>query len=233
MLAFGTLIKTQLIAMAPAVVLALVLLSGIPQRTRIRWRPLAVGTAVAAVPLITYYVLGQTVWDRPVIDRVSDVVGARDPQNQRTLAGLASYVWQAYLPRLPFLDDWFGGYALKSLWVDGLLGRFGWLDYRFPAWVLTLGSSALALIGVGAVVALVRARDAVRRRASGGVFVTCSMQWGSPLPWRWRATCTALETTGSSSSRRGTCSRSCRSTRLRWRSPHGRWAGATCTWGAP
>jgi predicted membrane protein DUF2142 len=132
-LGLGALVKTQLIAYAPAVVLALVLLSA--RARTVPWRALAAAAAATIAPLLVYYVLGQTVWERPVIDRVGAVTAVSEP----TLNGMVSYVWQSYLPRLPFLQDWFGGLALKNLWVDGLIGRFGWLDYTFPRWVYWVG----------------------------------------------------------------------------------------------
>jgi Predicted membrane protein (DUF2142) len=171
-LAVGALVKTQLIAYAPAVLLAFALLL---MRVRGPWRmrSAAAGAVALAVPLLGYFVLGQTVWDRPVIDRVGEVAESGSP----TVTGMVSYVWQSYLPRLPFLQDWFPGLPLKNLWIDGLVGnKFGWLDYSFPSWVLTLGTLALALVAAGAVATLYRYRVAVGRRAGEAlVYVTAAV----------------------------------------------------------
>jgi 4-amino-4-deoxy-L-arabinose transferase-like glycosyltransferase len=164
-LAIGTLAKTQLLAFAPAVAVAWLLLAVRRRggRPALAWRPLAIGAAAVIAPLAAYYVLGQTVWDRPVLDRVGAVTTAASAEPNVT--GLISYSWQLFLPRPPFLDDWFPGFALKRLWLDGLVGRFGWLDYTFPGWVRALGALAVALVAAGALATLARNGRAVRRRA--------------------------------------------------------------------
>ena len=46
-----------------------------------------------------------------------------------------SYVWQFYLPRLPFMDDLFGVYPLWEVYFQGFVGRFGHFFFDFPQWV--------------------------------------------------------------------------------------------------
>ncbi len=65
-----------------------------------------------------------TLWDRPLFDRVGEVAstpsvaGARLPR----LRGQLSYLWQEYLPRLPFMQDLFPGFAP---WRSGSAGSSG------------------------------------------------------------------------------------------------------------
>src|SRR5262249_20594885 len=52
------------------------------------------------------------------------------------LRQLASYVWQFYLPRLPFMDPSIGGtYAVQDAWVRTFIGSFGSLEIEFPRWI--------------------------------------------------------------------------------------------------
>jgi hypothetical protein len=76
----------------------------------------------------------------------------------------ASYLWQFYLPRLPFMTDLQAGIPLYNVWFKGFIGRFGWLDTAFAGPVYTgaliVFAGLLALAGV----ALWRARAALARR---------------------------------------------------------------------
>jgi 4-amino-4-deoxy-L-arabinose transferase-like glycosyltransferase len=81
-----------------------------------------------------------------------------------------SYTWQLYLPRLPSQIDQFGFSAPYETWIKGFAGRFGWLDYQVPEWVVGIARdvvfAGLALIAI----ALVRGRRAVwRHRLEIGV----------------------------------------------------------------
>jgi 4-amino-4-deoxy-L-arabinose transferase-like glycosyltransferase len=137
----GVLIKTQLLAFAPAVALAFVL-------ARAPWRAWAAGASAATLPLALYGALGATVWSRPVLDRVGVLGG--DSGRSGTLTNQLSYAWQEYLPRLPGMADLVPGIQPYSLWFKGLVGRFGWLDYGFPEWAYLI---ALVIVGATTVAA--------------------------------------------------------------------------------
>jgi len=62
-----------------------------------------------------------------------------------TLSGQLSYLWQAFLPRLPFMNDFFGYYLPYEIYFQGFMGRFGWAEYSFP---LTFHRIALAFFVV-------------------------------------------------------------------------------------
>jgi len=74
-----------------------------------------------------------------------------------------SYVWQLYLPRLPFENDLFRGFPLWDVFFQGFVGRFGHFFFGFPLWVsyLALGVAA-ALVGLAGR-ALWLGRAALRR----------------------------------------------------------------------
>lgn len=76
----------------------------------------------------------------------------------------ASYVWQFYLPRLPFMDRAIGpDYGVYDVFVQTFYGVFGSLEVRWPSWVYR-GLAAGSLIGLVALaVVLVRARTRLPR----------------------------------------------------------------------
>jgi 4-amino-4-deoxy-L-arabinose transferase-like glycosyltransferase len=149
--AIGLLAKTTMLGLAPGIafgLLALVLSAeGERRREAIRGAMAAIG--VVALPLIAYMVLNSMVWDRSLWFGTSGV-----PVLSGILSGgfldFASYTWQFYLPRLPFMDSYFVNYPLRNVWFNGFIGDFGWLDYDFPRWVynwsLALAFVLLALV---------------------------------------------------------------------------------------
>jgi hypothetical protein len=76
----------------------------------------------------------------------------------------ASYLWQFYLPPLPFQDTARSAYvAFHSLpswrvWVETGIGFFGWLTTPLPAWSYNLGFWALVAATCVAVWACIRQR---------------------------------------------------------------------------
>jgi 4-amino-4-deoxy-L-arabinose transferase-like glycosyltransferase len=50
-----------------------------------------------------------------------------------------SYIWQLFLPRVPWQTDLFGFWPPADLWLRGLLGTYGWLDYTVPGWIFAVG----------------------------------------------------------------------------------------------
>jgi hypothetical protein len=92
-----------------------------------------------------------------IVARAPDQLPAKSP------TGELSYAWQLYLPRLPFLTDQFGFWPPDGTWLRGFAGRYGWLDYEAPGWVIDL-VRVVVLIGIALFVsALLQFRDAVWR----------------------------------------------------------------------
>ncbi|HLB22398.1 MAG TPA: phospholipid carrier-dependent glycosyltransferase, partial [Solirubrobacteraceae bacterium] len=46
-----------------------------------------------------------------------------------------SYLWQVFLPRLPFMIDHFTSYPGFVIFIERGWGAFGWYDVLFPSWV--------------------------------------------------------------------------------------------------
>lgn len=64
-----------------------------------------------------------------------------------------SYMWQLFLPKLPFMGQHFatGGVPAYSIFVKRGFGAFGWYDIFFPVWIYILILAAmLAAIPLGA-----------------------------------------------------------------------------------
>jgi hypothetical protein len=76
-----------------------------------------------------------------------------------------SYVWQLFLPRLPFMGDQFPGpVPLRTVWFNGFVGRFGWIDYGFAGWVTSAALWVAYAVVALALATLVRLRRLLRPR---------------------------------------------------------------------
>jgi 4-amino-4-deoxy-L-arabinose transferase-like glycosyltransferase len=74
-----------------------------------------------------------------------------------------TYAWQLYLPRLPFMTDQFGFWPPDGTWLRGFTGRYGWLDYDAPPWIVDVARVVVIAGLVLVAAALVRFRAAVWR----------------------------------------------------------------------
>ena len=167
--AAGVLSKLTFIALLPGIALA-VLLLGWRERPRGRLEAVklvAIAVAVAVAPIALYALLNVTVWDRgsPLAGGVSGAVTGRlTGGGSVTLAQSLDYTWELYLPKLPFMHhDYFPGPSpLIHVWLNGTIGRFGWLDYGFPSWVYAVGRDLLYVFLALAVLSLIQVRDRIR-----------------------------------------------------------------------
>jgi 4-amino-4-deoxy-L-arabinose transferase-like glycosyltransferase len=75
-----------------------------------------------------------------------------------------SYVWQFYLPRLPFLTRFrtTPDLPVYDIWLRQTTGVFGWLDVYLPDWVYRLSALLVAGLGIASIGLLTRLR--VRRQ---------------------------------------------------------------------
>jgi 4-amino-4-deoxy-L-arabinose transferase-like glycosyltransferase len=161
----GLVTKLTFVAFVPAAGLALLALAlrGKPGRRRVAIESLGIAAAVAAVPVIVYLGLNE-LWDRQVFGALAGTEAVQFDGRAGSIREELSYIWQLYLPRLPFQADMFAGEALRTVWLNGLIGRFGWLDYGFETWVYDLGFGIAIAIAVLAAVGTLRALPTLRAR---------------------------------------------------------------------
>src|SRR6185436_4342545 len=75
-----------------------------------------------------------------------------------------SYLWQYFLPRLPFMDDAFvQRWPAFDVYVTQGWASFGWVTLAFPRWVYVVVTGAMLAVGGLAVAAVVRERAVARR----------------------------------------------------------------------
>jgi 4-amino-4-deoxy-L-arabinose transferase-like glycosyltransferase len=165
--ATGLLTKLTFIGLLPGIALAVALLAWRARSdgSRTAVRALAVAASVAIIPVVIYATLNAVAWHRggPTAGGVS---GATDSVLSNgvavTLGERLEYIWQLYLPPLWFMRSYFSHYPLWSTWLNGSIGRFGWVDYGFPKWVYTAGRYVFYLLLVLALAGTVRLRAAIR-----------------------------------------------------------------------
>jgi len=163
----GVLAKLTFIALLPGIALALALLAwrAWPSGKGQALRSLAVASAIVVIPALAYGILNTSVWHRGGVT-AGGVAGATTSTNAPgqiiNFRETLDYIWQLYLPRLPFMYREFSYYPLITTWLDGTVGQFGWLDYTFPRWVYTVAHWLFAGLGVLALVTVVRMRSAIR-----------------------------------------------------------------------
>ena len=170
--AVGLLSKLAFLAFVPGLVLvaALGLRRALSERRRaegVRGAALALGLPGAAVAL--YALASVFIWDRALYGADETVsVNPTDqsaPARPGSMREQISYVWQLYLPRLPFMQDQFPASPIREVWVNGFIGRFGWLDTMWSPAVYRAGGVILLAVAVLAAVGAVRA---ARRGAFAG-----------------------------------------------------------------
>jgi 4-amino-4-deoxy-L-arabinose transferase-like glycosyltransferase len=164
LLAVGLVTKFTMLGLVPAAALAVLLLVWRAWRSDRRRALLGACWALglAAAPVLLYVVLNRFVWSRSALPGgVGSVPGA----GGRTfnLHEEFTHVWQLFLPHL-WMNAQFRYSPFWETWFKGFVGRFGWLDYDFPAWVYEVAKYVSLLVCALALGELVKSRDALRRR---------------------------------------------------------------------
>ena len=162
-LAAGLLTKPLFLALVPAAGLA-VILGGWRLKNRAAKPVIATGV-LAFTPVFLVAIIGATVFDHPyfaVTSSVTSGLPASDIATSSSAMRELSYIFQLFLPRLPFLDDQIPGVPVKDLWVSGFVGRFGWVDYGFGPGANRVGTWVVTVLLMLLVVAVVKFNRSVR-----------------------------------------------------------------------
>ena len=168
--ALGLLTKQSSLGLVPGTALGLGLIvwrAGGTARSAARKGAIA-AAAIGLLPWFAWLAVGNLVLNRAASD--TGGITSSSVNQLASISGHLSYLWQAFLPRLPFMEDFFGSYYLPfEVYFKGFLGRFGWAEYSFS---LTFQRAALALF---AVLACLAVRELWRRHT------TLRTRWAEPL----------------------------------------------------
>jgi 4-amino-4-deoxy-L-arabinose transferase-like glycosyltransferase len=154
----GILSKLTFLGLVPGTLLAVACLAWLgrdsPTRNTV-WRGAAVAAGIIVCVGVLYVGSNVVLFDRPALP---GAIGSTAPASEGAAADETAasgtggmrerlaYVWQLYLPRLPFMSEQFpGANPMPNVWLHGWIGHFGWLDaawpeavYRWARWVLVL-----------------------------------------------------------------------------------------------
>jgi 4-amino-4-deoxy-L-arabinose transferase-like glycosyltransferase len=149
-------------ALVPAV--GLVLLIGaarlLPERRTALLRGGLAGLALA-VPVGAWLALARSL-DRAAVNKVPGTGGGGAAAPGLPHFGLLDYLWQFYLPKLPFLNNVpaIPKLPVYDMWLKTGWAAFGWLEVRFPNWVYAVLAVVSATIIAGGLATLIRRRSA-------------------------------------------------------------------------
>jgi len=161
----GILTKPPMYGVVPGAALGLLLLAWRGRRLGNR-EPIR-GAALAGIVFLavtaTWYLVDAVVFGRVPGDATE---GLNSGSRPTSLFSQLSYLWQFYLPKLPFMGEKFPGYPRYPVWdvlIQGFIGRFGYFQYGFPMWAYRLGFGLLLALTALAVLTVART-GTVRRR---------------------------------------------------------------------
>ncbi len=177
-IAVGFLTKLNFLGLAPGAFLGVLLLTRREARTLGR----AAGYRLAAPCLligfspVILYALVNAVSGHSTLGLVSEEIGGA-VGGHTSISRELSYIWQFYLPRLPWMHSYFGElFTTRQIWFNGLIGLYGWVDTVFPGWVYDIVLLPVGLIGILCIRELAIGRSALRARATEFItYVTMSL----------------------------------------------------------
>ena len=158
--ALAVLTKGTGYALVPATVLVLVIGGWrlLPdRRTAALWTGLS--ALALAVPIGAWLYLARSV-DRAAVNKVPGTGGGGAALPGVPQFGPIDYLWQFYLPKLPFLSNVpaIPRLPVFDTWVKTGWGAFGWLEVRFPNWVYGVLAVVTVLLLAGGIATIVRRR---------------------------------------------------------------------------
>ncbi|HSZ69010.1 MAG TPA: DUF2142 domain-containing protein [Solirubrobacteraceae bacterium] len=163
-IATGLMTKLIFLGLAPGAIFALFALTLREARLsrRVAYRSLALALLVAAAP-VGLYLLDDALSAQSTLKFLSTGTGFVGSAH-RSIEGAISYIWQFYLPRLPGMTPAFHGIGGPQIWFEQVVGKYGWLDTTFPAWVLKAALAPVAILAALLLSGLVMSRHALRAR---------------------------------------------------------------------
>jgi hypothetical protein len=159
LVAAAILTKDNSYALIPPEALAVAIgLARRPAGSRVRALPRLGATALlAVVPVGIWLSVSRSIGGTAI----AQVSTAGRPFNVRQFV---SYLWQFYLPRLPFMHSFrlVAGTPAVTVWVKEGAGDFGWLDVPLPSWMLELAEALVGVLTLASIWLLARLRGTWR-----------------------------------------------------------------------
>jgi hypothetical protein len=165
-LGIGLLAKFTLLGVAPGAALAVVCGIWRARRTgrHVALRGAAIAAAFAAIPALLYLTLAKRAVTSGTLGPGGATISV--PNVPTGLRGELDHIWQLFLPTIPGLGpNQFSTVQLWHEWFLGLIGRFGWLDTRFPYWVYLVAAPIAIALVLAAIAELARERERTWRHA--------------------------------------------------------------------
>lgn len=161
--ALGYLAKPTTLGLAPAVALTFIILffkGGTGERVK-RFSSLAIGFGA----FLAIFLLGAIFFGTAGSTGASINAGTAGAAHPASIFGGISYLWQWYLPRLPFMESVFpGSPPVGGIYLRGFFANFNALDTFFAGWVYVLIGLILAALVGGATYAVYERRASLRER---------------------------------------------------------------------
>jgi 4-amino-4-deoxy-L-arabinose transferase-like glycosyltransferase len=139
--------------------------------------------AALALPVGIWLGLARSL-DRAAVNKVPGTGGGGAAAPGLPHFGVLDYLWQFYLPKLPFLNNVpaIPRLPVFDFWVKTGWAAFGWLEVRFPNWVYVLLATVTVAVLAGGLALLAR-----RRRSDDlplvAFFVTAALALLAGLHW--------------------------------------------------
>ncbi len=126
-----------------------------PERKRTA-RAIGLAGLALVLPVIGWLALAHAL-GRPAINQINSKGGS----NAFNIRQFLSYLWQFYLPRLPFMTTFreTPGLPAYDLWIREGTGGFGWISVGLPSWAYHAGAIILGLISALTVIFLAQLRQ--------------------------------------------------------------------------
>lgn len=161
--AAAILTKASSYALVPAVVLAVLIgwsRSDRRERRRRGW-VFALSAVVCVLPVLGWIAVARS-RGIPALNAVGTSAGA--PVRPFNLRQFLSYVWQFYLPRLPWLtpDRVTSGLSVYNIWLREGWGTFGWLEVGLPSMFYAVLASVMSVVAIASTAIVATFRDRVR-----------------------------------------------------------------------
>jgi 4-amino-4-deoxy-L-arabinose transferase-like glycosyltransferase len=122
---------------------------------------LAAGLSGAALALPVGFWLGLArALDRAAVNKVPGTGGGAGGAAGLPHFGFLDYLWQFYLPKLPFLNNVpaIPRLPVFDFWIKTGWAAFGWLEVRFPNWVYVLLATTTVVVIAGGLATVLRRR---------------------------------------------------------------------------